>query len=153
MVHGQPRNPRYQHLVKKGNDILQMRIGSWMEGMRRTDWSVGLKSVVWTMNNQYCSAHKTTPYKIVFGQYPYVDTNLVDILDDDLQNEETNSLLDDFPESDSEMTFVTANNDSGNEDNNDKNWLNFSTSQVYSISPQENIEVSDSESVDTIRSN
>ncbi|KAF0503055.1 retrotransposon nucleocapsid protein [Gigaspora margarita] len=119
-----------------------------MEGMRRTDWNAGLKSVVWTMNNQYCSAHKTTPYKVVFGQYPYCDTNLVDTLEDYQQND---SSLNDFPESDSEMTFVTANNYGGN---NDNNWLDSSTSQVYSISPQENIEVSDSdESVDTIRSN
>ncbi|CAG8719548.1 28505_t:CDS:2, partial [Gigaspora margarita] len=40
------------------------------------------------------------------------------------------------------MTFVTANNYGGNIDNN---WLDSSTSQVDSISPQENIEVSDSD--------
>ncbi|CAG8593266.1 5667_t:CDS:2, partial [Gigaspora margarita] len=101
------------------------------------------------MNNQYCSAHKTTPYNLVFGQYPYCDTNLVDLLENDQQNEEPNSSIDDFPETDSDMTFVTANND-----NNDDNYLDSNTSQVYSITPQEIIEINDSdssqESVDTI---
>ncbi|CAG8824015.1 13901_t:CDS:2, partial [Gigaspora margarita] len=100
------------------------------------------------MNNQYCSAHKTTPYNLVFGQYPYCDKRLVNILEKVQQNEEPNSSLDDLPETDSEMTFVTANSDS------DDNYLESSTSHVCSITPQEIIEVSDSdssqESVDTV---
>ncbi|CAG8719652.1 4237_t:CDS:1, partial [Cetraspora pellucida] len=33
------------------------------------------------INTQYCSAHKSIPYKLVFGQLPHCDTNLVDILE------------------------------------------------------------------------
>ncbi|RIB00189.1 hypothetical protein C2G38_2150949 [Gigaspora rosea] len=103
------------------------------------------------MNNQYCSAHKTTPYNFVFGQYPRCDMNLADILENDQQNEEPNSSFYDLHETNSEISFVTANNDSSN---NDDNYLNSSTSQVYSVTPQEFIEVSDSgssqESVDTV---
>ncbi|CAG8538565.1 8514_t:CDS:2, partial [Cetraspora pellucida] len=33
------------------------------------------------MNAQYCSAHKLIPYKLVFGQLPYCNTNLIDILE------------------------------------------------------------------------
>ncbi|RIB17358.1 hypothetical protein C2G38_2037799 [Gigaspora rosea] len=51
------------------------------------------------------------------------------------------------------MTFVTANSDSGNYNNND-NYLDSSISQLYSTTPQEIIEVSDSDSsqasVDTV---
>ncbi|CAG8541614.1 17647_t:CDS:2 [Cetraspora pellucida] len=96
------------------------------------------------MNNQYCSAHKTTPYNLVFGQYPHSDTNFVDILENtlnDQQNEELNSLFDDLPETDSEMTFVTANSDIGNDDDD-----NLNTVQVYSMTPQEIIEINDSDS-------
>ncbi|CAG8640906.1 12882_t:CDS:1 [Racocetra fulgida] len=32
------------------------------------------------MNNQYCSAHKTIPYNLVFGQLPHSETRLADIL-------------------------------------------------------------------------
>ncbi|CAG8826874.1 3384_t:CDS:2, partial [Gigaspora rosea] len=135
--HGSHRNLLCQDLVKKGNDTLQVMLGSWMEETR-------------TMNNQYCSAHKTTPYNFVFGQYPRCDMNLADILENDQQNEEPNSSFYDLHETNSEISFVTANNDSSN---NDDNYLNSSTSQVYSVTPQEFIEVSDSgssqESVDT----
>ncbi|CAG8716800.1 21283_t:CDS:2 [Gigaspora margarita] len=103
------------------------------------------------MNNQYCSAHKTTPYNLVFGQYPRCDMDLVDILENGRQNEEPNSSFYDLHETDSESTFVTANSDSSNNDDND---LDSSTSQVYSITPQEIIDVSDSdssqESMDTV---
>ncbi|CAG8839992.1 22872_t:CDS:1, partial [Cetraspora pellucida] len=33
------------------------------------------------MNTQYCFAHKSIPYKLVFGQLPHYDTNLVDIFE------------------------------------------------------------------------
>ncbi|CAG8822107.1 38901_t:CDS:2, partial [Gigaspora margarita] len=84
-------------------------------------------------------------------QYPYCNTNLVDILENDQQNEEPKTSFYDFPETNSEATFVTADSDSSY---NDDNYLDSSTSQVYSITPQEIIEVSDSdssqESVDTV---
>ncbi|RIB17955.1 hypothetical protein C2G38_2141329 [Gigaspora rosea] len=103
------------------------------------------------MNNQYCSVHKTTPYNLVFRQYSRCDMNLADILENDQQNEEPNSSFYDLHETNSEISFVTANNGSSN---NDDNYLNSSTSQDYSITPQEFIEVSDSdssqESVDTV---
>ncbi|CAG8688862.1 13020_t:CDS:2, partial [Dentiscutata erythropus] len=35
------------------------------------------------MNNQYCSAHKITPYNLVFGQLPHSETNIADILIND----------------------------------------------------------------------
>ncbi|CAG8723679.1 14430_t:CDS:2, partial [Dentiscutata erythropus] len=31
------------------------------------------------MNTQYCFAHKSIPYKVVFGQLPHCDINLIDI--------------------------------------------------------------------------
>ncbi|CAG8446498.1 15335_t:CDS:2 [Gigaspora rosea] len=34
-------------LVKKGNDILQMKLGSWIEEISRGDWCVGLRYVIW----------------------------------------------------------------------------------------------------------
>src|SRR5437868_11992137 len=42
------------------------------------------------MNNQYCSAHKTTPYNLVFGQLPHNDRNTAEILqnNNDDHNEE-----------------------------------------------------------------
>ncbi|CAG8503629.1 6845_t:CDS:2 [Gigaspora rosea] len=128
------------HHSDNGNDILQVKLGLWMEETR-------------TINNQYCSAHKTTPYSLVFKKYPYCDMNLVDILENDQQNEEADSSFDDLSETDSDMTFVTANSDSGNYNNND-NYLDSSISQLYSTTPQEIIEVSDSDSsqasVDTV---
>ncbi|CAG8571998.1 20963_t:CDS:2, partial [Gigaspora rosea] len=143
IFHGRPRNSQCQGLVKKGNDILQVMLGSWMEETHRTDWRA--------MNNQYSSAHKTTPYNFVFGKYPYCNTSRVDILENDQQNEEPNSSFYDFPETNSEATFVTADSDG---DYNDYNYLDSSTSQVYSLTPQEFIDGNDSdssqESMDTV---
>ncbi|CAG8511013.1 15089_t:CDS:1 [Racocetra fulgida] len=54
------------------------------------------------MNTQYCSAHKSILYKLVFGQLPHCNTNLVDIIEsEELLN--NNTLI--FE--DSQSTIVT----------------------------------------------
>ncbi|CAG8683804.1 4612_t:CDS:2 [Racocetra persica] len=35
------------------------------------------------MNTQYCTAHKSISYKLVFGQLPHCDTNLANILENE----------------------------------------------------------------------
>ena len=61
IVHGRPRNPRCQGLVEKGNDILQIKLGAWMEETNRSDWSIGLKFVICKQFNIcetfYCIMH------------------------------------------------------------------------------------------------
>ncbi|CAG8543522.1 20473_t:CDS:2, partial [Gigaspora rosea] len=79
-IHGRPRYPQCQGSVEKANDILQTKLGSWMEETKRTDWSIGLPFVIWAMNNQVCNVTKSTPYELVFGQQPQADSQMISML-------------------------------------------------------------------------
>ncbi|CAG8723041.1 15970_t:CDS:2, partial [Cetraspora pellucida] len=51
------------------------------------------------MNNQHCSSHKTTTYRIVFGQHPHSDTNTSDILLENYNDNDNGSCNSDITES------------------------------------------------------
>ena len=53
LIKGRPRHPQSQGMVEKGNDILEKRIGAWME-QNGTTWTVGLNYVIFIMNNSIC---------------------------------------------------------------------------------------------------
>ncbi|CAG8667518.1 5319_t:CDS:2, partial [Racocetra persica] len=68
------------------------------------------------MNSQYSTAHKSVPYKTVFGQPPHCDTNLVNLFENNYsypQTEKSNSSSDSLiSETDSQSTIVSElNND------------------------------------------
>ncbi|CAG8607083.1 11139_t:CDS:2 [Acaulospora morrowiae] len=142
MVYGRPRNLQCQGLVEKGNDILQVKLGSWMEETGKNDWSLGLKYIIWAMNNQYCSFHKTIPYNMIFGQFPHNETNMSNILttEDNCKNKlesfitKENSRLNSFELEDSEM------DDSKSENSNFNNSENNSEMTIISNYNNEIIE-------------
>ncbi|CAG8732569.1 2714_t:CDS:1, partial [Cetraspora pellucida] len=51
------------------------------------------------MNNQHCSSHKTTPYRMVFGQHPHSDMNTSDILLENYNDNDNGSCNSDITES------------------------------------------------------
>jgi transposase InsO family protein len=46
IINGRPRHPQSQGLIEKGNDVLEVKLSSWLEENRRNDWSTGLPFVI-----------------------------------------------------------------------------------------------------------
>lgn len=78
LINGRPRHPQSQGLVEKGNDILEKKIGAWMEQNSTKTWTVGLNYIIFTMNNSICRATNKTPYEIVFGMHPHCENAWMD---------------------------------------------------------------------------
>src|SRR2546429_5042997 len=90
IINGRPRHPQSQGLVERTNGILQQKLGKWMEDTKRHDWSVGLRSVVLSMNHSYCRSHKKTPYELVYGDKPHGGCTLIEeLFSKDIYDEET----------------------------------------------------------------
>ncbi|CAG8514716.1 10901_t:CDS:1, partial [Racocetra fulgida] len=69
------------------------------------------------MNSQYSTAYKSVPYKLVFGQLPHCDTNLVNLLENNnylhTSDEESSSSSDSLTlssETDSQLTIISEFN-------------------------------------------
>ncbi|CAG8715186.1 581_t:CDS:2, partial [Acaulospora morrowiae] len=67
-------------LIEKGNDVLEVKLSSWLEENRRSDWSTELPFVIWAINIQVCTATKQTPYQLIFGPASRSTLTLVDML-------------------------------------------------------------------------
>ena len=80
IINGRPRHPQSQGLVERANGILQQKLGKWMEDTNRNDWSIGLRSVILSMNHSYCRSHKKTPYELVYGDKPREGCTLIEEL-------------------------------------------------------------------------
>ena len=46
IINGRPRHPQSQGLIEKGNDVLEVKLSSWLEENKRNDWSTGLPFVI-----------------------------------------------------------------------------------------------------------
>ncbi|CAG8511360.1 10649_t:CDS:2, partial [Cetraspora pellucida] len=104
------------------------------------------------MNNQHCSAHKTTPYNLVFGQIPHSNMNFIDMLENNQQTQEPNSSFDNLSEAGFEITIIStiSSNDSYLEDTDSNQVLSIlqvdKTDETLSMEVQEIIETNNSDS-------
>src|SRR6266511_4072518 len=69
IINGRPRHPQSQGLVERANGILQQRLGKWKEDTGRHDWSIGLRSIILSMNHSYCRSHK----KLLMSSYMVIN--------------------------------------------------------------------------------
>ncbi|RIA80352.1 hypothetical protein C1645_838860 [Glomus cerebriforme] len=56
------------------------KLGKWREDTGRHDWSVGLRSIILSMNHSYCHSHKETPFELVYSSKPHGGCTLIENL-------------------------------------------------------------------------
>ena len=80
IIRGRPRHPESQGSVERGNKEISKKLGAWMDEFSSSDWILGLKKVIYTMNTTISSATKKSPYEIVYGKQPNGETAWLDHL-------------------------------------------------------------------------
>ncbi|CAF1467466.1 unnamed protein product [Didymodactylos carnosus] len=76
-VRGRPRHPRSQGCIERANGVLCDALGKWMPTNNSSHWSEGLLPVMYGINTRISSVTKTTPYQVMFGQPPRLDSELL----------------------------------------------------------------------------
>ena len=69
IIHGRPRHPQSQGCIERANGDIAIKLGKWIQENQK-GWSSGFPLVVYGKNTTVSSTTKTTPYEIVFEQYP-----------------------------------------------------------------------------------
>jgi len=84
IIHGKPRRPQTQGSVERANYILKDKLGKWLEDRQNENedlcWTVGLATIVYSMNLSVCRATKKRPFELVFGHEPRGHCVLIDQL-------------------------------------------------------------------------
>ena len=68
MVKGRPRHSESQGGIERSNRLVQKRLHAWMLQNDSKNWSIGLPFVQWSINTDYHSGIKKTPYEVRYGQ-------------------------------------------------------------------------------------
>ena len=74
-IRGRPRYPQSQGCIERANGVLCDSLGKWMDSNKSTHWSEGLLPVVYDINTRLSSVTSTTPYHVMFGQAPCLDSD------------------------------------------------------------------------------
>lgn len=62
-----PRHPESDGLIERHNQVLEQRIGSWLQENRRDDgWATALPSIIFNINTSYTRTIKSTPFQFMF---------------------------------------------------------------------------------------
>lgn len=76
IINGRPRHPQSQGLVERGNSTLCDILGKLMYDRNTNHWTQCLGPCIYAMNTSIAQGIKHTPFEVVFGQKPRVDSML-----------------------------------------------------------------------------
>jgi len=70
IIRGRPRHPQTQGSVEAANKMVERKLASSFEETGSRDWPAMLAGIMWAMNTVPHSAHRKSPYQMVFGRKP-----------------------------------------------------------------------------------
>ena len=76
IINGRPRHPQSQGLVERGNSTLCEILGKFMQDRNTSQWVSCLGPTIYSMNTSIAQGIKHTPFEVVFGQKPRIDSTL-----------------------------------------------------------------------------
>ena len=76
ILNGRPRHPQSQGLVERGNSTLCEILGKFMQDRSTSQWVSCLGPTIYSMNTSIAQGIKHTPFEVVFGQRPRIDSTL-----------------------------------------------------------------------------